>query len=141
MERRTAIGIVVLMACLITLVSIVGLFFAVYWDNDAPLMVVVIATAVISFVSLLVLTQSDKEQWDLTEGSMRTAIAGTVIIVYLVLVGLVAFFKVGPEKLPAISQTLVTSFTTIVGVVVAFYFGASAYIQASTERKEGGTHQ
>lgn len=138
MERKSAIGVAVLLAALITLLTSLGAYLSVRWDSNGPFIVVVVATAAISFVSLLVLTQSDKERWELTEGSMRTAIAGTIVIVYLVLVGIVAFFTHGPEKLPAISETMVTSFTTIVGVVVAFYFGASAYVQASSQKRERG---
>jgi hypothetical protein len=48
---------------------------------------------------------------------------------YLIIVALVAFIKHGYEQIAPITQTMVTSFTTIVGVVVAFYFGASAYVQ------------
>jgi hypothetical protein len=140
MERQTALVVSTVMAILVILVSGIGMFLAVYLDTDAPQSVVLAAVAMISFVGLMALTQGDGKRWELTEGAMRTAIAGTIVIVYLVLVGIVAFFKVGPKELPGISQTLVTNFTTIVGVVIAFYFGASAYVQARAKdgRSEGG---
>ncbi len=130
MERRQAFVTGMLMVTLITGATAIGQFLSIKWDSDAPLSVVVVASGVISFIVLLTLTQTDKDRWEISESSMRTAIAGTIVIVYLVLVGIVAFFKVGPASLPPISQTLVTNFTTIVGVVIAFYFGASAYVQA-----------
>jgi FlaA1/EpsC-like NDP-sugar epimerase len=135
---KSAIGIGVLLAGLITLLTSVGAYLSVKWDSNGPFIVVVVATVVLSFVSLLALTQNNSERWQITEGNMRTAIAGTIVISYLVLVGIVAFFTHGPEKLPAIGETMVTNFTTIVGVVVAFYFGASAYVQASSQKQEKG---
>jgi FlaA1/EpsC-like NDP-sugar epimerase len=137
-ERKTAIGVGILLAVLVTLLTGVGAYLSVRWDSNGPFIVVVVATMVISFVSLLALAQVNKERWELTESTMRTAIAGTIVIAYLVLVGIVAFFTHGPEKLPAISEAMVTNFTTIVGVVVAFYFGASAYVQASSQKQEKG---
>lgn len=136
MERKSAIGVCVLLATVVTLLTSVGAYLSVQWGSNGPFIVVVVATMVISFVSLLVLTQRNKERWEVTESTMRNAIAGAIVIAYLVLVGIVAFFTEGPEKLPAISQTMVTNFTTIVGVVIAFYFGASAYVQASAQRRE-----
>lgn len=66
---------------------------------------------------------------------LRKAIAGSIVVQYLVMVGLVAYFESAAEKLPAITQTLITNFTTIVGVVVAFYFGSSAYVEAQKSQR------
>jgi hypothetical protein len=38
------------------------------------------------------------------------------------------------RPLPPITQTLLSNFTGIVGVVIAFYFGASAYVEAHSKR-------
>ena len=85
-----------------------------------------------------------------SEGVLRGAIATAIVVQYLVLVGIVAFFGRGPEQLPPITQTMISSFTTIVGVVVAFYFGSSAYVEAEkskatvsgipSEKREGSLH-
>jgi hypothetical protein len=87
----------------------------------------------------------------LNETVMRTAITVAVVTVYLVLISIVAFFSLPSssseqgsipsteqtqatdDELPAITQTMLTSFTTIVGIIVPFYFGTSAYIQAKRE--------
>src|SRR5262249_47944295 len=103
-----------------------------------PYIVVAIGSAVTSFFGLLALTQKNAGHWELTEENMRTAIAGTIVVVYLVLVGTVAFFIVGPAQPPAITQTMVTNFTTIVGIVIVFYFGASAYVQVQREKSRNG---
>ena len=67
---------------------------------------------------------------------MRSATAGTVVIIYLVLISTFTFYFVGPQagELLPITATLVTNFTTVVGIVVAFYFGVSGYVQ--TRKKE-----
>jgi hypothetical protein len=67
---------------------------------------------------------------------MRTAIAVTLITVYLVLVSDVAFYGTikGSEALNPLTQTMITSFTAIVGIVIPSYFGASAYAQAREPR-------
>ena len=130
--------VAVFLAAAITLLSAAGVFLAVYWDNNAPYIVVTVGTAATCFFGLLNLTQANQERWELSEASIRSAIAGTIVIVYLVVVGIVAFFVVGPTELPGITQTMVTNFTTVVGIVIAFYFGTSAYVQAQREKKESG---
>ena len=92
----------------------------------------------------------------LNETVMRTAITVAVVTVYLVLISIVAFFSLPSspggqattpdaeqttaqdtsDELPAITQTMLTSFTTIVGIIVPFYFGTSAYVQAKREERE-----
>ena len=136
MKTKVAVRVGVLMAAIIILLSAAGAYLSVYWDNNGPFIVVAVGTAVTCFFGLLTLTQTNEGRWELTEESMRTAIAGTIVVVYLVLVGIVAFFVVGPRELPGITQTMVTNFTTVVGIVIAFYFGASAYVQTQREKKE-----
>ena len=63
------------------------------------------------------------------EQSFRRAIAVAIVTVYLVLVGVVAFFR-GEPDVPDIAESLIGSFTATVSVVIAFYFGSSAYVEA-----------
>jgi arginine exporter protein ArgO len=136
MKPKTAIRTSILMASLIVLLGGAGAYLSVRVDNNWPYIVVAVGTAAISFFGLLMLSQSNEKQWQVSEDSMRTAIAGTIVVVYLVLVGIVAFFIQGPEELPRITETMVTNFTTVVGIVIAFYFGVSAYVQVQRERNE-----
>jgi hypothetical protein len=134
MNMTRAQRITVLLALTIILLSALGESLSFYLDNNWPYIVTAVSSGAVSFFGLLVLTQNNEGNWELTEENMRTAIAGTIVLVYLVLVGTVAFFVVGPKEPPAITQTMMTSFTTIVGIVIAFYFGASAYIQVQREK-------
>ncbi|MEI6267716.1 MAG: hypothetical protein WCP01_02470 [Methylococcaceae bacterium] len=61
--------------------------------------------------------------------NIRNAIAGSMIVTYLLLVVSLLFYDVGTE-LPKATEVLLTSFTTTIGIVIASYFGASAYVDA-----------
>jgi hypothetical protein len=65
---------------------------------------------------------------------MRTAMAGAIVVEYLTLVGTLAFFVQG--QMSPIAQTMLTSFTSVVGIVIAFYFGASAFVQVQREKRD-----
>jgi hypothetical protein len=101
----------------------------------------VAAVAIVSFFGLYKLSLPSEETAQDREASLRFAIAGSIVIEYLVLVGIVAFFKQGPDELPPITNTLITSFTTIVGVVIAFYFGSSAYVQGKQPKANNGKNE
>jgi small-conductance mechanosensitive channel len=137
-KANLAARVTVLLASVITLLSAAGVFLALYWDNNAPYIVVTVGTAAACFFGLLSLTQTSPARWELKEESMRTAIAGTIVVVYLVLVGIVGFFVIGPTELPGITQMMITSFTTVVSLVIVFYFGSSAYVQAQREKNGSG---
>lgn len=125
-----------ILAASIVVVNVVANLLSFYWHTRTPLAVAIVATAVLSFVGLLAIRQSPQGEWKIEEADMRTAIAGTIVIEYLVLVATVAFLPELPntegraETLPALTQTLISNFTYMVGVVIAFYFGASAYVEA-----------
>ena len=121
--------------------AVLYVFAPDWWGFTFPgifLSLVLVATAVITFFGFL--WHGLAQDSGLDEGDMRTAITVSVVTVYLVLVGLVAFF---PEQtpggeLPAITNTMLTSFTAIVGVVVPFYFGTSAYVHIQRYRADRG---
>jgi hypothetical protein len=62
--------------------------------------------------------------------AMRDAIAGAFVILYLTTVAWSTFFNVFPKEeqntLAPLTQTVLTNFSTLTGVVVAFYFGSQA---------------
>ena len=62
----------------------------------------------------------------LDKAYLQTAIAASTVTVYFVVLAMAIFLSKGEEQTP-ISEQLVSSFTTVVSVVTAFYFGSSAY--------------
>ena len=72
---------------------------------------------------------------------MRNAIAGSTIATYLSIVGLTTFFALkdpkSAQELPAITETMIDSFQTVVMVVIGFYFTSSAVVEGIQRHKTG----
>jgi peptidoglycan biosynthesis protein MviN/MurJ (putative lipid II flippase) len=96
----------------------------------------VAAIAVITFFGFLMLERKPGSVGSPNEGAMRRAITVAMVTVYLVLVGVMVFFR-GTWESPEVTQTLLGSFTATIGVVVAFYFGSSAYLEARSPKSKG----
>jgi hypothetical protein len=106
-------------------------------DVRAPLAFCVIAPALITFFWFVSGSRGSPADTLFDDGVLRKATAGSIVVEYLVLVGTFAFWGEGTAPLPPMTALLIPSFTTIVGVVIAFYFGASAYV-AARSRTQGG---
>jgi hypothetical protein len=132
--RLIGIGIIDL------LVIAVGLILDAIFHN---MLFVSIAVALVAIVTFFGVLTGDDQPPD--EPLLRRAITIAVVTVYLVLVAIVAFFK-GTWQSPEVTQTLLASFTSIAGVIVAFYFGATAYLEVKSKsdpnapsKQQGGT--
>jgi hypothetical protein len=90
-----------------------------------------IAVALITFFGVLGSASPQETRGDITI---------SVVTVFLILVSQVAFYSLVPKEenleFQPISQAMITSFTTIVGIVIASYFGASAYIHVNEQRTQ-----
>src|SRR4051812_33322303 len=116
------------MVVVITAANVAAVMALPYVTNDGPLGLAVGITGMSAFVGMLVLSQETDGTWRITESAMRTAIASTMVAVYIALISMTTFH---PGKVPVgdVTKSLLSSFTTTVGVVMAFYFGASAYVE------------
>ena len=116
-----------IVAALILIIVTLSIFLGYSLIGRKSLSIMLIMVGVVTFFGFLTGTESVDER------SMRIAIAASVVMVYIVLLATVIFWVEIPDdpktKLPDITQTMLTHFTTIMGVVMAFYFGASAYIE------------
>ena len=90
-----------------------------------------VATSIITFFGILNFG-SDKRS-SFSDERLRSAIAASSTMTYLVLVGTAGLFTSGGQS--PISQLLLTSFTATVGVIIAFYFGSSAYVAGKAKSK------
>lgn len=102
--------------------------------NAATFSLMLVAVGLVTFYGFMALGNRDNS---LSKGDVRLAIVASTITTYLVLVGTVAFFR-KESGLPEISSTVLNHFTTIVGVVIAFYFGTAAYEAVHKGSKESG---
>ena len=97
--------------------------------HDTILGLTVFAIATVTFFGFLVIGESQGEGWSPAKGGMRTAIAASIVITYLFLLCFETYL-VPPKDVSSITKSFIDSFTGIVGVTIAFYFGASATLQA-----------
>jgi len=92
------------------------------------LIAVMFALASVTFFGIMSFGQRSSGAWAKNMDGTRIAIMATVLLVYFFLLG-VNIFLYPPDKMSEITSTLINNFTYIVGIVIAFYFGSSAYIQ------------
>ena len=131
-----------LLIAFLLLIHVLAGTIGVLLDKDIPLGIASIATGLVTFFWLIGWARKRSEPTD-RDGMLRAAVAGAIVMQYLSMVGTATFFNVGSEDASNITQTLVSSFTAIVGIVIAFFFGASAYIEVkkgkTQTKSEGGS--
>jgi hypothetical protein len=75
--------------------------------------------------------------------ALRDAIAAAFVTVYLTIVAWSAFFAIStsgePAQLSPLTQTVISNFTYLTGIVVAFYFGTDALMRIGDKRTKGKT--
>ena len=129
-------------AVLVSIVALMGWLIEVFEPGiydltkyhlaDQSLTGALLLVGIITFFGFMRIGETTGGEWAIHRGGMRTAITVAIVTTYLVLLAYVAFFRpLGgvADQLPQITTNLLTSFTTIVGIVIPFYFGASAYVQ------------
>lgn len=88
--------------------------------------------ALVTFFGLLAASESSGRGWGLNKGGMRGAIAATILVVYFFVLSMSAFVPYNAD-MPEMMKTMVGTFTTILAIMIPFYFGASAYVQTHTK--------
>jgi hypothetical protein len=139
-------GQAIVAGCLLIMLLLAFFVQVSIWrHNDMWLAVPVVAAGLIVFAVCILTTHESGVVWIASSEHIRATIAISIVVEYMALVGVVAFFhwNLPPGDtiyIPEVTQTLVTNFTTIVGVVIAFFFGASAYVQTreTSSRRAGG---
>jgi hypothetical protein len=115
---------------------------ALYWENEggtlAPVSWSVAIAAIATFFVFLYAFAPNKTP---TKTAFRNALTATFTVTYFILLGLFVFFHSDSDP-SSISTTLVTNFTFLMGVVIAFHFGTTAYetaaqVKAAAENPSG----
>lgn len=91
---------------------------------------------IITFMGILLLTNLLSQDPNLSKAEIRRAIAGSSIVVYFTLLSLVSFSKNVTDS--DLAKTIVSHFTTIVGIIVIFYFGSRAFEKYKEYTQTGG---
>jgi hypothetical protein len=90
----------------------------------------IVATGLLTFYAMLTHSIGSGSDAQLRDGDMRMAIASSITAMYLMLVGYGVFLAAGNDAMDPLAKNLFDSFSYIVGIVIAFYFGSSAYVEA-----------
>ncbi len=96
--------------------------------SSAVLTITVFAVALATFFGSLALGQTPGQEWKPNNADLRNAITISVIITHFLILATYIFLD-APDEQSQLTQSLLANLTTIVGVVIAFYFGSVAYVQ------------
>jgi hypothetical protein len=121
-------------AVAVTLVLLgTGMAGGAWFGSVYPPILGIIATGLLTFFYLLYHAIRSAPDAPIQDRDVRIAIAGSITTTYLALVGFGVFMRTMPTGESGVpdprAQSLVVSFTTTVGIVIASYFGATAYVE------------
>jgi hypothetical protein len=127
---RPLIGLAGLLILIAILGSAVWSFFPgrERWDVDFVVGVTAFSIGVVTFFGVTALNRSAQEQQVLNDERLRTAIACSLVMSYLFMVGFTTFVRNAPIVGP-VTKEFIQSFSSVIGITIAFYFGASAAVQ------------
>jgi hypothetical protein len=98
-----------------------------------PLSLLIVA--LITFFGFLIIGSKANENPPVSEAVLRVSITISIIVLYLSVVAITAFFRNWSDKLEPLTEAMLNNFNTIVGVVVAFYFTSSVYLEAKKKKE------
>lgn len=138
---RPSVLIYILLADLLLL--LIGIFGPIWFGTD-QVRILSFTTAAIGIWTFLGFFYVLYGPGLVIEMAMRNAITASVISMFLVTVGIVTFFSTipttagtPPQPLSELTRTIVSSFQTVVTVVVGFYFTSSAIVEGIQRYRTG----
>ena len=134
-DRRTAL--VRVFASELFLVG-AGMSAGAWFSSVYPPIFAIVAAGILTFFGLLLFATSNASDVLLDDRVLRLAITSAITTMYLALVGFGVFMRMPKaENTDPLAQSLIVSFSSVVGVVIAFYFGTGAYLEAKTGKQSG----
>jgi len=121
----------IILTVLVLLVALAGgglWSFVLAGQHDTVLSLTSFSVSVITFFGVMSINQPKRGLGPLTKGSIRSAIASSVLVTYLYMLSFTTFIKT-PTSMSSITESYINTFSNLVGVTIAFYFGASAAVQ------------
>jgi hypothetical protein len=149
MEKKDGATIIRLGILDIFIVSfgLVAWLFALYYETVEKLLpahtsaviliILMFSLASVTFFGIMSFSQKSSGVWLQNKGGTRVAIMTSFMLVYFFLLG-INVFLFPPDEMAEITRTLIENFTYILGIVIAFYFGSSAYVQAHVKNSNSG---
>jgi len=119
---------------------LIGIAGPLFWnfrllsEIDFVLGVTAFSIGVVTFCGITDLNRPTKDSRVLSEENLRIAIASSLIVTYLFIVCFSSFVR-SPETVGAVSKEFIQSFSQVISVTIAFYFGSTAATQIFGKRK------
>jgi len=107
---------------------------------DTVLAMIAILLAFTTYFGFLSISQSMGQGINSDTGTMRTAIASGILVPYFFIISTAIFIN-RSGIMSDFMQSMINNFTTTIGVIVPFYFGASAYVQSRKYNENMGSDQ
>jgi formate hydrogenlyase subunit 4 len=104
-------------------------------NHDFVIGVTAFSVGVVTFFGIIGLSRSSQKQQMPPAGSLRTAIACSIVISYLFIVCFTTFVKTS-DQTGGVTDWFMRSFSNVMSLTIAFYFGASAATQIFDKRKK-----
>lgn len=117
----------------IIIADIVLLYFFYKHDN---IFLAIGSVGILTFIGVLTLADYVSVEKSVSTGEMRSAMAASITVVYLVII---AFAVSGKLAINSDVRGVIEHFTWVVGAVVVFYFGSKAVLQYMDVRKTKGS--
>ena len=121
-------------AAFIIAVVVAGIVATRLFEHSSFLSLMLVLVALVAFFGLLMSPGATNEDGTVREARIRLAIAATLVIVYVVFFGTTVFFR-DPKATSGFAEKMLETLTTMLTVVLPFYFGASAVAEYG---KRGG---
>ena len=124
------------LASILIVIAIAGpLFwsFRLVPESDFIVSVTAFAIAIVTFFGITDLNRSGDSR-AFRDENLRTAIAGSLVVTYLFIVCFTSFVRTA-EMAGVVTKEFIQSFSQVISVTIAFYFGATAATHIFGKRK------
>jgi hypothetical protein len=118
-------------AITLILVAIAGpLFwsFRLLPESDFIVSVTAFSIGIVAFFGIMDLSRSASDDRLFKDESLRTAVAGSLVLTYLFIVCFTSFVR-SADTAGVVTREFIQSFSQVISVTIAFYFGATAATQ------------
>lgn len=103
-------------------------------ESDFIVSVTAFSIGIVTFFGITDLNRSAADSRVFREENLRTAIAGALVVTYLFIVCFASFVR-SAETAGMVTKEFIQSFSQVISVTIAFYFGATAAAQIFGKRK------
>lgn len=104
-------------------------------ESDFIISVTAFSIGVVTFFGITDLNRSAEGSRLFREEDLRTAIAGSLVVTYLFIVCFTSFVR-SADTVGIVTREFIQSFSQVISVTIAFYFGATAATQIFGKRKD-----